>query len=173
MIHEIDKFSPDLLVVSGTKKIDQKILNKVNLKINLHHGLVPSYRGVSSPNWVSYESDFGNFGITIHEPTDKIDEGPLLVCKRILPYKGEPLILFKYRIFWEGYFILINCIKQIVNQNFSWTTQDSIDTRNLKHLNKPSNFKETNKEIIYNFEKFSSINGLRNNFLLPWYKLKE
>ena len=46
-------------------------------------------------------------------------------------------------------------------------------TRNLKHLNKPSNFKETNKEIIYNFEKFSSINGLRNNFLLPWYKLKE
>ena len=173
VIHEIDRFSPDLLVVSGTKKIDQKILKKVNLKINLHHGLVPSYGGVSSPNWVSFERDFGNFGVTIHEPTDKLDRGPLLVCKRILPYKGEPLILFKYRIFWEGYFILINCIKQIVKKNFFWVSQDSIDSRNLKHLDKPINFSKPNKEIIYNFEKFSSINGLRNNFFFPRYKFKE
>ena len=69
----IDNYNPDLLVISGTKKVNIEILKKVKIKINLHHGIVPFYRGVSSPSWVVYEKDFGNFGISIHEATEIID----------------------------------------------------------------------------------------------------
>ena len=164
IIQKIDEFSPDLLVISGTKKIHQKILTKVRFKINLHHGVVPNYRGVSSSDWVSYEGDFGNFGVTVHEATEIIDEGPLLKCERIFPFRGEPLFLFKRRIFWEGYFILINCIQQIVKKKITWTPQDNINSRNLKQIDKPTNFYEFKMKTINNFDKFSSLNGSKNLF---------
>ena len=167
VVEKIDKFKPDLLVILGTKKINQNILKKIKFKINLHNGIVPEYRGVSSVEWVSYEHDFGNFGVTVHEATDNLDEGPLLTCKRILPFKGEPLFLFKYRIFWEGYFILINCIKQIVKKKSVWIVQDNINSRNLKQVDKPDDFyKYDKKNVNNNFNKFSILNGLGNKFFI-------
>jgi len=167
VVEKIDKFKPDLLVISGTKKINQNILKKIKFKINLHNGIVPEYRGVSSVEWVSYEHDFGNFGVTVHEATDSLDEGPLLACKRILPFKGEPLFLFKHRIFWEGYFILINCIKQIVKKKSLWIVQDNINSRNLKKVDKPIDFyKYDKKKLNNNFYKFSLLNGSGNMFFI-------
>lgn len=171
--NKIDEFCPDLLVISGTKKIDQKILKKVKYKINLHHGLVPSYRGVSSSDWVSYESDFGSFGVTVHEPTDNIDEGPVLACERILPFKGEPLFLFKHRVLWEGYFILINCIRQFFTNKIEWTKQDNFVSRNLKQADKPRNFFKKNNQVISNFDKFSSLNGRTNPYFYFRYKFNK
>ena len=56
----IESYNPDVLVISGTKKVSSEILKKVKIKINLHHGIVPFYRGISSSNWVIQKS-FGNW----------------------------------------------------------------------------------------------------------------
>ena len=112
----IDEFKPDMLVISGTKKVKNEILKKVEIKLNLHHGIVPFYRGVSSASWVIQERDFGNFGITIHEATNTLDAGKVLVCEKLTPFKGEPLKLFRAELFAEGYLSLTKSIISIIEK---------------------------------------------------------
>ena len=41
-------FRPDLIIISGTKKVEKRLLETAKLAVNLHHGFLPTYRGVSS-----------------------------------------------------------------------------------------------------------------------------
>jgi methionyl-tRNA formyltransferase len=57
-IDPIRAFAPDVLVISGTKKVSDDILSAARVALNIHHGLVPLYRGVSSPDWVTLERNY-------------------------------------------------------------------------------------------------------------------
>ena len=167
----IESYNPDVLVVSGTKKVSSEILQKVKIKINLHHGIVPFYRGVSSSNWVIKEKDFGNFGITIHEPTERLDSGKVILCEKILPFKGEPLRLFTSRLHLEGFFYLFEVIRSIVFGNEKWFEQDNTYSRNLKHSDKPEGFGKISDRDKKLFDEYSNINGIRNVFFIARNKL--
>lgn len=162
----IESYNPDVLVVSGTKKVSAEILQKVKIKINLHHGVVPFYRGVSSFNWVVQEKDFGNFGITIHEPTERLDAGKVLLCEKILPFKGEPLQLFSWRLRLEGFFYLYEGIRSIIFGNEKWLEQDNTYSRNLKHSDKSKGFGKISEIDKKLFDEYSNINGRRNVFFI-------
>lgn len=166
----IESYNPDVLVISGTKKVNAEILQKVKIKINLHHGIVPFYRGVSSSNWVIKEKDFGNFGITIHEPTEKLDTGKVLLCEKILPFKGEPLRLFTSRLHLEGFFYLLEGIRSIVLGCEKWCDQDNTYSRNLKHSDKPEGFGKISDKDKKLFDAYSNINGIRNKFFIAHNK---
>ena len=160
----VDNFLPDLIVISGTRRISDSILNKAKLKINLHHGLVPMYRGVSSPNWVVYERDFGSFAVTVHEPIAELDKGKILACKRVVPYRGESLFFFKLRIMWEGYCQLLHCINKLLLGEEQWFDQDNINARNLMHKHKPEDFLTSQSLNEAAFDTFTQINGKRKIF---------
>ena len=166
----IEDKKPDILVISGTKKVDAKFLEKIKIKINLHHGIVPFYRGVSSVNWVLQEMDFGNFGITIHEATEVLDAGKVLLCEKIYPFKGEPLRLFMLRLYLEGCDYLLQGIESILNENEQWYEQDNSYSRNLKHSDKPKGFGQLeNRERA--FDMYSNLNGYNNVFFYLRSKL--
>jgi len=162
----IETYNPDVLVISGTKKVSAEILQKVKIKINLHHGIVPFYRGVSSSKWVIHEKDFGNFGITIHEPTERLDAGKVLLCEKILPFKGEPLQFFTSRFYLEGFFYLFEGICSIIFGNEKWFEQDNTYSRNLKHSDKSEGFGKISDREKKLFDEYSNINGSRNVFFL-------
>lgn len=160
----VDNFGPDIIVISGTRRISDSILNKAKLKINLHHGLVPMYRGVSSSSWVVYERDFGSFAVTVHEPIAELDKGMVLTCERIVPHRGESLFFFKLRIIWEGYSLLLDCIDKLLLGEEQWFEQDNINARNLMHKHKPEDFLTTQSLNEAAYDTFTQVNGKRNFF---------
>ncbi len=78
----------DLIINLRTRCIYQRnILNAPSFGcINIHHGLLPKYRGIFCDLYALYENRPA--GITIHQMSEKIDDGQILFTKTI-SNKGE------------------------------------------------------------------------------------
>ena len=59
------------------KIIDQTFIERCEKIINIHNGPLPKYRGVSPINW-ALKNNEPKHGITIHEITAGIDDGPII-----------------------------------------------------------------------------------------------
>lgn len=57
--------------------IDAEFIERCNRIINLHNGPLPRYRGVSPINW-ALKNEEAKHGVTIHEITPGIDDGPII-----------------------------------------------------------------------------------------------
>jgi methionyl-tRNA formyltransferase/peptidoglycan/xylan/chitin deacetylase (PgdA/CDA1 family) len=162
----IDTFQPDVLVTCGVGKVKESLSTTSVHTINLHHGIVPYYRGVSSPNWVSLERDYGNFGYTLHSLAKQIDAGSVYSQERVLPFQAEPIKLFRRRRYWEGIFALS---KILLNQKLDDTKvvdQDDAFARNLRHTDKPIGFGHDTFSDRMNFHKYTKLNGKRRSIYL-------
>jgi methionyl-tRNA formyltransferase len=68
----------DLVVsVFYDKIVKASFIDKCTRIINLHNGPLPKYRGVSPINWALKNSEIEH-GITLHEITSGIDDGPII-----------------------------------------------------------------------------------------------
>jgi methionyl-tRNA formyltransferase len=59
------------------KIIDKNFIDRCERIINIHNGPLPKYRGVSPINW-ALKNNEAKHGITIHEITPGIDDGPII-----------------------------------------------------------------------------------------------
>ncbi len=59
------------------KIINQTFIEKCETIINIHNGPLPKYRGVSPINW-ALKNNEAKHGVTIHEITTGIDDGPII-----------------------------------------------------------------------------------------------
>ena len=76
-IARLQKWSPDLIVFTGGNILRKPVLNLPRLGIlNVHLGLLPEIRGMSSPEWSLLRNV--PVGITIHYIDPGIDTGPVL-----------------------------------------------------------------------------------------------
>lgn len=153
----IKKFSPDILCISGTKKVDKKILSLSKICLNLHNGYVPSYKGVSSPDWVVFEENYNYFFSTIHLATVKLDSGKILSTQNIKPYLFESYKSFKRRLHLTGNDLFVKTILEIDELEFIHQSS-KIRSRNLKHSDKPPNFL---KQV---YKNYNSLNSLKFRF---------
>lgn len=90
----LKKINPDYVIVSGARKINDKVLRIIKKKsFNIHLGNALKYRGLDSNLWALYHRDFKNIGVTIHRLNSKLDTGNILAYEKILirkdfkPYK--------------------------------------------------------------------------------------
>lgn len=73
-----EKWSIDLAVsVTYNRIIKEWFINKCKKIINIHNGPLPKYRGVSPINW-ALKNNENEHGVTIHEITPGIDDGPII-----------------------------------------------------------------------------------------------
>ncbi len=76
-ISTLRQWSPDLIVFAGGNILRQQLLDIARLGvINVHLGLLPEVRGMSSPEWSLLQKV--TVGITIHNMDAGIDTGPVL-----------------------------------------------------------------------------------------------
>jgi folate-dependent phosphoribosylglycinamide formyltransferase PurN len=76
-ISQLKAWSPDLIVFAGGNILRKQVLHTARLGVlNVHLGLLPEVRGMSTPEW----SLLGGVpvGITIHFIDEGIDSGPIL-----------------------------------------------------------------------------------------------
>ena len=79
VINMISDCNPDVIVVNGTRIINESILSSTNaVFLNTHMGVTPKYRGVHGGYWALVEGDYNNCGVTIHIVDKGIDTGGIL-----------------------------------------------------------------------------------------------
>jgi len=91
------EWSVDLAVsVFYDKIIKAWFIDKCKRIINLHNGPLPKYRGVSPINWALKNGE-NEHGVTIHEITPGIDDGPIVgqVKYSIYPELDEVIEVYK------------------------------------------------------------------------------
>jgi len=82
----IREFTPDLVIVNGTRIISESLLNAIEAPfVNTHVGITPNYRGVHGGYWALASGDIENFGVTVHLVDKGIDTGSVLYQARFKP----------------------------------------------------------------------------------------
>jgi methionyl-tRNA formyltransferase len=85
-ISELKRLSPTVVVVNGTRIIQEKVLQCVDaVFLNTHAGITPMYRGVHGGYWALACGDAGNCGVTIHKVDKGIDTGSIIAQATIAP----------------------------------------------------------------------------------------
>lgn len=74
----------DLIINARTRSIyKSKILQAPRLGcLNIHHGLLPEQRGLMCDFWAHLEMT--EFGFSIHQMTEKIDDGPIVHVEKVI-----------------------------------------------------------------------------------------
>lgn len=106
------KFSPDVVLVNGTRIIKPDVLSCVDCTfINTHVGITPMYRGVHGGYWALWNNDPDNFGVTIHLVDQGVDTGQPLRQVRVRPTPDDTFAT--YPILQQAF--ALTAIKEILS----------------------------------------------------------
>jgi len=86
----LQKLSPQVIVVNGTRILEEKLLNATGgVFLNTHVGITPLYRGVHGGYWALASGDPEHFGITVHKIDKGIDTGDIVAQASIQPSDAD------------------------------------------------------------------------------------
>ena len=74
----VEKWRPELTIVSGTKFIGRKLTERAGLMINLHIGHLPEYKGNHCIFFALYDGAVNKISATLHQLTLSLDGGDVL-----------------------------------------------------------------------------------------------
>ena len=84
LLDKIKIYNNEQLVVFGTRKIDDNILNNFKIPpINIHWGDSRRYRGLDSDLWAIYHNDYDSIGVSIHEVVRQLDKGKIIYFRKM------------------------------------------------------------------------------------------
>ena len=85
-LRAIDKYDPDLVVVSGTNLVGRKVIERASRRrgiVNLHTGISPYVKGgPNCTNWCLAEGDFHLIGNTVMWLDPGIDTGKIIATEQ-------------------------------------------------------------------------------------------
>jgi methionyl-tRNA formyltransferase len=153
------KHNPDLILVSGTRLVKEKMLNiKPSIGIlNLHTGLSPYVKGgPNCTNWCIANKDFHLIGNTIMWIDKGIDTGNILTTEFAMINGNENLLGLHIKVMEHAHNLYINAVKflnsgkhqsvkqsDIVNGKTYFTKQWTLKQK----INLIRNFSQLNKEF--------------------------
>lgn len=79
----LDSLRPTLIVSFGTGPIGRELLRRPGVKVNVHRGILPRYRGLDSDLWACLFRDFSNIGTCVHVLEPALDTGPIAEQRRL------------------------------------------------------------------------------------------
>ncbi len=79
----IKDLKPDLMIQSGAGILKENIFSIPRLgTLNMHHGIAPELRGVSSAFWAMYYGLYEYIGVTVHFIDRTLDTGSVIIQQR-------------------------------------------------------------------------------------------
>lgn len=94
-IAALQRFSPSVVVVNGTRIISEKVLTSIGATfINTHAGITPLYRGVHGGYWALASRDPGHCGVTVHQVDRGIDTGSIIAQACISPTPDDSFVTY-------------------------------------------------------------------------------
>src|ERR1019366_6083028 len=96
-IATLQRLSPRVVIVNGTRIIQEKVLNCIDtIFINTHVGITPLYRGVHGGYWALASGDPGNRGVTVHKVDKGIDTGSIIAQACITPTTKDTFVTYPF-----------------------------------------------------------------------------
>lgn len=118
VINMISDCNPDVIVVDGTRIINESVLSSTSaLFLNTHMGITPKYRGVHGGYWALVEGDYNNCGVTIHIVDKGIDTGGILYQNNIKINNEDNFNTYPYHQIAKAIPIIKKAVKDIYNNN--------------------------------------------------------
>ncbi len=106
-----------ILSIASPEIFKKEILSAPKIGcINYHSGLLPEYRGRQPLFWAML-NDEKEFGITIHEMDEKLDNGPIIVQKKFPINSKDSLHSLYKKSIKIGPKLLLDAINRIANNN--------------------------------------------------------
>lgn len=90
LMHEIDAYAPDLVVLAGYMRIlsPEFVEHYSGRLINIHPSLLPKYPGLNTHRQVLENGD-EEHGTSVHFVTDELDGGPVILQAKIPIFEGD------------------------------------------------------------------------------------
>ena len=96
-ITELRRLSPRVVIVNGTRILQDKILKSVDaVFLNTHAGITPMYRGVHGGYWALASRDPANCGVTVHRVDRGIDTGSIIAQATITPNTEDSFATYPF-----------------------------------------------------------------------------
>ena len=96
-ICELQRLSPRVVIVNGTRIIQDRILKSVDaIFLNIHAGITPMYRGVHGGYWALASQDPNNCGVTVHRVDRGIDTGSIVSQRTITPTTEDSFATYPF-----------------------------------------------------------------------------
>jgi methionyl-tRNA formyltransferase len=107
----LNRFSPDLIIVNGSRIISRNIIGNAGCRmINIHAGITPKYRGVHGAYWALANKDPQNCGVTVHFVDEGIDTGEVISQTHITPSIKDNFVTYPLLQLTAGLDLLIKAI---------------------------------------------------------------
>lgn len=125
-------WAPDLGVVCGGRIVKPHILAIPRLGVlNKHSAILPRHRGLSAEYWCLYYEDFEHLGVTVHFVEPGLDNGNIVVQKRLVFHKGDTPQSLRVQSEVVGRDALVEAVRLVEETGTRGTPQDeSRATRN-------------------------------------------
>ena len=146
ILHRLKSYEANSIISIGSGYIPSAFLEQFKVKLNIHPGILPEYKGIGTPEAIM-RRDFSLLGWSIHELTTKIDSGSIL-CSYIISYSELAKMTFAC--------IYISLYKSALTNFYSIPNQIDENQINLNGGNKYFafvRFSQFLKYRIYNCEK--------------------
>lgn len=90
LMHEIDAYAPDLVVLAGYMRILSPafVSNYQGRLLNIHPSLLPKYPGLHTHRQVLENGD-EEHGTSVHFVTDELDGGPVILQAKVPVFAGD------------------------------------------------------------------------------------
>lgn len=104
----------DVLIQSGAGILRPVVFQAPRIAtLNMHHGIAPEIRGMSSLHWAQWEGRADWLGTTIHRIDEGIDTGEVLAWARVPPVPGERYAGLYVRATEAGVRALVECLQRL------------------------------------------------------------
>jgi len=114
----LQKISPQVVVVNGTRILDEKVLNSISgVFLNSHVGITPLYRGVHGGYWALASGDPSHFGVTIHKIDKGIDTGAIVAQALTKPSNEDNFATYPLLQIANALPLLKQAIRHALNGN--------------------------------------------------------
>ena len=87
---EIDKYSPDLVVLAGFMRIltDEFVMHYSGKMLNIHPSLLPKYKGLNTHQRAIDAGD-EEHGLSVHFVTPELDDGPVIIQSKVPVFEND------------------------------------------------------------------------------------
>lgn len=124
----------DLAVIAGGRIIRDNIIKIPRLGIiNKHSSILPKHRGLAAEFWCLFHEDFEHLGVTVHFITPELDNGDIIIQKKIEFKKGDTAHSLRIKSDLIGAEAIIEAVDLIASGKSDFVKQDeSKATSNTK-----------------------------------------
>ncbi|MDP8955490.1 MAG: hypothetical protein M3N24_00805 [Actinomycetota bacterium] len=127
-LKQLQRLDPDLIISVSSPQIFQADLISIPKRgcLNLHSALLPQYRGVLPTFWAMLNGE-KETGVTLHVVSPRIDEGPILLQKRVSIEASDSLDTLIHKCKYAGADLVLEAIAGFESDEITPSVQDTRD----------------------------------------------